>query len=51
MPQKEKSVMKSRKEFIRAWQSGEIKWQGRAFYVSQVLAGEHIALMPCGDNV
>ncbi|PID64582.1 MAG: integrase [Gammaproteobacteria bacterium] len=31
--------------------SGEIKWQGRRFYVSQVLAGEHIALIPYADGV
>lgn len=31
--------------------SGEIQWQGRRIYVSQVLAGEHIALLPYADGV
>lgn len=30
---------------------GEIQWQGQRFYVSQVLAGEYIALLPYADGV
>ncbi len=32
-------------------QSGEIKWQGKTFYLSQVLAGEAIALIPYADGI
>ena len=31
--------------------NGEIKWRGQLFYISQVLVGEAVALMPYGDGV
>ncbi|MCP2039666.1 transposase InsO family protein, partial [Neisseria sp. HSC-16F19] len=31
--------------------NGEIKWCGRLYYVSEILAGEKIVLMPYGDGL
>ncbi len=30
--------------------SGEIKWQGNHYYLSQVLAGEYVGFLPCGSD-
>ncbi len=35
----------------RVRSNGEIKWQGRLFYVSELLAGEPIALQPHSDGL